>query len=62
MHVISLTDLVILLATFRKPCSGYKMKEMTGSGIFAASSDAAASESGGANSVPNKTGVRIYQV
>lgn len=45
----------------RKPCSGYKMKEMTGSGIFAASSDDSALESGGANSIPNKTGVRIYQ-
>ncbi|KAL2906071.1 DNA oxidative demethylase ALKBH2 [Bienertia sinuspersici] len=43
----------------RKPCSGYKMKEMTGSGIFADSGDDDASESGSAN--PNKTGVRTYQ-
>ncbi|CAO2827776.1 unnamed protein product [Amaranthus hypochondriacus] len=37
----------------RKPCSGYKMKEMTGSGIFAGSSEDA-TENG-------KTGVRVYQ-
>lgn len=45
----------------RKPCSGYKWKEMTGSGIFAGSGDDATSENGNANAHPNKTGVRIYQ-
>lgn len=45
----------------RKPCSGYKMKEMTGSGIFSESGDDATSESGNANPHPNKTGLRVYQ-
>lgn len=42
-----------LACYFRKP-SGYKLKEMTGSGIFAGSEDDATSES--------KTGLRVYQV
>ncbi|KAJ6774369.1 N-LYSINE METHYLTRANSFERASE [Salix purpurea] len=37
----------------RKPCSGYKMKEMTGSGIFAANGEDDAAESGSANPTPN---------
>ncbi|KAE8700009.1 putative Nitric oxide synthase-interacting protein [Hibiscus syriacus] len=41
----------------KKPCSGYKMKEMTGSGIFAANG---ASETAATNSA-NKTGVRMHQ-
>ncbi|KAE8694079.1 putative Nitric oxide synthase-interacting protein [Hibiscus syriacus] len=41
----------------KKPCSGYKMKEMTGSGIFAANG---ASETTATNST-NKTGVRMHQ-
>ncbi|XWS41560.1 hypothetical protein CRYUN_Cryun17cG0092500 [Craigia yunnanensis] len=41
----------------KKPCSGYKMKEMTGSGIFAAND---ASELTATNPT-NKTGLRIYQ-
>ncbi|XP_065847389.1 uncharacterized protein [Euphorbia lathyris] len=46
----------------RKPCSGYKMKEMTGSGIFAAKGEDDESESGGANPTSNsKTGIRMYQ-
>ncbi|KAH9756609.1 N-lysine methyltransferase [Citrus sinensis] len=46
----------------RKPCSGYKMKEMTGSGIFAAGAENDESESGSANPTPNnKTGLRMYQ-
>ncbi|XVF39505.1 hypothetical protein PTKIN_Ptkin01aG0040000 [Pterospermum kingtungense] len=46
----------------RKPPSGYKMKEMTGSGIFAANGENEESEQGDANSTPNnKTGVRMYQ-
>ncbi|RVX23830.1 hypothetical protein CK203_000363 [Vitis vinifera] len=46
--------------TFRKPCSGYKLKEMTGSGIFIDDAEDGTSESGSANPI-NKTGVRIYQ-
>ncbi|XP_022766384.1 uncharacterized protein LOC111311275 isoform X1 [Durio zibethinus] len=46
----------------RKPCSGYKMKEMTGSGIFAANGENDESEPGSANPTPNsKTGLRMYQ-
>ncbi|KAL1170865.1 hypothetical protein V6Z11_A05G241700 [Gossypium hirsutum] len=45
-----------------KPCSGYKMKEMTGSGIFAANGENDELEPGSANSIPNgKTGLRMYQ-
>lgn len=46
----------------RKPCSEYKMKEITGSGIFAANGENDTPESGSANPPPNKTGVRMYQV
>lgn len=50
-------------AISRKPCSGYKIKEMTGSGIFSANEEEDALESGSANPTPNsRTGVRIYQV
>ncbi|XP_028771812.1 uncharacterized protein LOC114729037 isoform X1 [Neltuma alba] len=45
----------------RKPCSQYKMKEITGSGIFAANGENDESESGSANPAPSKTGVRMYQ-
>lgn len=45
----------------RKPCSGYKMKEMTGSGIFAGSTDDVTSETGNGGAQPNKTGLRVYQ-
>ncbi|KAK8649114.1 hypothetical protein V6N13_129850 [Hibiscus sabdariffa] len=46
----------------RKPCSGYKMKEMTGSGIFAANGENDESEQGSANPTSNsKTGLRMYQ-
>ncbi|KAL6317719.1 hypothetical protein AAG906_030473 [Vitis piasezkii] len=46
----------------RKPCSGYKLKEITGSGIFALEGENGTSESGSANPTPNnKTTVRIYQ-
>ncbi|KAF5740223.1 hypothetical protein HS088_TW11G00289 [Tripterygium wilfordii] len=46
----------------RKPCSGYKMKEMTGSGIFAADGENDVSESNDSNlSLNGRTGVRIYQ-
>ncbi|KAJ4953369.1 hypothetical protein NE237_030201 [Protea cynaroides] len=46
----------------RKPCSGSKWKEMTGSGIFADDGENGASESGSANPTPsNRTGSRLYQ-
>ncbi|CAL5332814.1 unnamed protein product [Camellia sinensis] len=45
----------------RKPCSGYKLKEMTGSSIFAADAENGALESD-VNATPNnKTGLRMYQ-
>ncbi|XP_020240989.1 uncharacterized protein LOC109819624 isoform X2 [Asparagus officinalis] len=45
-----------------KPCSGYKLREITGSGIFAPGSENGASETGSAAANPNnKTGLRIYQ-
>ncbi|CAL5326796.1 unnamed protein product [Camellia sinensis] len=46
----------------RKPCSGYKLKEITGSKIFAAGNEDGGLESGNATSHPtNKTGLRTYQ-
>lgn len=51
------------LVSFRKPCSSSKMREMTGSGIFAMDNENEVIESG--NAVPNpnnKTTVRICQV
>lgn len=54
----------LTLFTFKissKPCSGYKMKEMTGSGIFAPKAENDASESDGANLTP-KPAIRMYQV
>jgi hypothetical protein len=47
----------------RKMCSGSKMKEMTGSGIFGGSSETDNSDaSSGATNPPNKTTLRMYQV
>lgn len=46
----------------RKPCSGHKLKEITGSGIFAANGESDASESGANPSSYNRTGLRMYQV
>jgi hypothetical protein len=46
----------------RKPCSEYKMKEITGSGIFVANGEDEATEDGSANPSANKTGIRMYQV
>ncbi|PON32304.1 hematological/neurological-like protein [Parasponia andersonii] len=43
----------------KKPCSGYKMKEMTGSGIFTDNGDGAP-QSDSAKS-GSKTGLRVYQ-
>ncbi|KAJ7965703.1 Alpha-ketoglutarate-dependent dioxygenase alkB-like protein 2 [Quillaja saponaria] len=46
----------------RKPCSGYKLKEITGSGIFAVNGENDIEESGSGNPTPNnRTGLRIYQ-
>lgn len=47
---------------FRKPCSGYKLKEMNGSNIFSADSENGASESGTNGNLSNRTSVRIVQV
>lgn len=44
----------------KKPCSGYKLKEINGSGIFAANGENGASESD-AGSRNNRTSVRVYQ-
>ncbi|XP_008795564.2 uncharacterized protein LOC103711260 [Phoenix dactylifera] len=46
----------------RKPCSGPKLKEMTGSGIFAADSEDGEADSGSDFSIPNnRTSLRTYQ-
>uniref|UniRef100_A0A7N1A3R6 DUF4057 domain-containing protein n=1 Tax=Kalanchoe fedtschenkoi TaxID=63787 RepID=A0A7N1A3R6_KALFE len=46
----------------RKPCSGYKLKEITGSGIFTAHEENGESEAGAGDATPNgKTGSRMYQ-
>ncbi|KAJ8765600.1 hypothetical protein K2173_014722 [Erythroxylum novogranatense] len=44
----------------KKPCSGNKLKEMTGSGIFSANGENNSSDSGTAN-LNNRTSVRVYQ-
>ncbi|KAL5705279.1 hypothetical protein ACHQM5_023605 [Ranunculus cassubicifolius] len=44
----------------RKPCSGHKLKEITGSGIFTGESESDAAETGSSNQA-NKTGLRVYQ-
>lgn len=44
----------------KKPCSGYKLKEINGSGIFAANGENGASESDAGNH-NNRTSVRVYQ-
>ncbi|GMH00138.1 hypothetical protein Nepgr_001977 [Nepenthes gracilis] len=46
----------------RKPCSDHKLKEITGSGIFAAEEENDTQESEGASATPsNRTGLRMYQ-
>lgn len=46
----------------RKPCSGYKLKEMSGSKIFAAGSEGGSTESGTTDgNFNNRTSVRIVQ-
>lgn len=47
----------------RKPCSGYKLKEMSGSKIFAGDGENDSSESGNSDgNFSNRTSVRIVQV
>ncbi|XP_057975495.1 uncharacterized protein LOC131162901 [Malania oleifera] len=45
----------------RKPCSGYKLKEMTGSGIFADEENGTLEVSGVTPTSSSKTGLRMYQ-
>ncbi|PWA89580.1 hypothetical protein CTI12_AA110330 [Artemisia annua] len=46
----------------RKPVSGYKLKEITGSGIFAPGGENGVEETDAANRTPsNPTGIRMYQ-
>ncbi|KAI3807781.1 hypothetical protein L1987_23715 [Smallanthus sonchifolius] len=45
----------------RKPVSGYKLKEITGSGIFAASGENNVEEADDNPNATNKTGLRMYQ-
>ncbi|KAM1529945.1 hypothetical protein ACFX1Z_019097 [Malus domestica] len=59
LHGGQITDEEAQSLNKQKPCSGYKLKEITGNGIFAAGSGKdAAPES---NNASNKTGLRIYQ-
>ncbi|ESW31645.1 hypothetical protein PHAVU_002G255600 [Phaseolus vulgaris] len=44
----------------KKSCSGYKMKEMTGSGIFSGNAENTTSEAKSAN-LKNRTGIRVYE-
>lgn len=53
-----LTDEEAESAMKRKPCSDYKLREITGSGIFSSEKEDDTAESGGIN---NKTGLRLYQ-
>lgn len=61
-HFFASTEILNLIYS-RKPCSGYKLKEITGSDIFAVGGENGTLESDGANPTPtNKTGLRMYQV
>lgn len=51
----------IICLPFRKPCSGYKLKEISGSGIFAANGGDGTSQPDAANP-SNRTTVRVYKV
>ncbi|CAL5203820.1 unnamed protein product [Lathyrus oleraceus] len=55
-----LSDEEALTLSKSKPCSGYKMKEMSGNGIFSDNADDSASEPGSVNS-NNRTSIRTYQ-
>jgi hypothetical protein len=60
--IASILSTVTFLLTYcseRKFCSGSKLKEMSGSGIFAEKSENGDSE---ASNHANKTSVRMYQV
>lgn len=56
LHGGQLTDEEAQSLLKKKPCSGYKLKEITGSGIFVANSEDGTSESDAA-----RTGLRVYQ-
>ncbi|XP_020211742.1 uncharacterized protein LOC109796479 [Cajanus cajan] len=60
LHGGQLTDEEAQTLSKSKPCSGYKMKEMTGSGIFSANGEDSASEANAANS-SSRTSIRICQ-
>ncbi|XP_015944012.1 uncharacterized protein LOC107469148 [Arachis duranensis] len=60
LHGGQLTEEEAQALSKSKPCSGYKMKEMTGSGIFSGNARDSASEASSAN-LNNKTSIRIYQ-
>ncbi|XP_062148596.1 uncharacterized protein LOC133857366 [Alnus glutinosa] len=60
LHGDQLTDEETQSLAKKKPCSGYKLKEINGSGIFAGNGVDGASESDAANH-NNRTGLRVYQ-
>ncbi|KAK7281007.1 hypothetical protein RIF29_08635 [Crotalaria pallida] len=60
LHGGNLTEEEAHSLTKSKPCSGYKMKEMTGSGIFSANAEDSALEANSANS-NSRTSIRICQ-
>ncbi|XP_061336577.1 uncharacterized protein LOC133283691 isoform X2 [Gastrolobium bilobum] len=60
LHGGQLTDEEAQTLAKSKPCSGYKMKEMTGSGIFSDNGEDSAPEANSANS-NNRTSIRICQ-
>ncbi|ESW35640.1 hypothetical protein PHAVU_001G252000 [Phaseolus vulgaris] len=60
LHGGQLTDEEAQTLAKSKPCSGYKMKEMTGSGIFGANGKGSASEANSEDS-NNRTSIRICQ-
>ncbi|XP_057433006.1 uncharacterized protein LOC130725833 [Lotus japonicus] len=60
LHGGQLTEEEAQSLTKSKPCSGYKMKEITGSGIFSANAEDSTSEAGSANS-NGRTSRRLVQ-
>ncbi|GMY11352.1 dna oxidative demethylase alkbh2 [Fagus crenata] len=56
LHGGQLTDEEAQSLMKKKPCSGYKLKEITGSGIFVPNSEDGTSESDA-----GRTGLRVYQ-
>ncbi|KAJ0466383.1 hypothetical protein HanPSC8_Chr14g0595621 [Helianthus annuus] len=63
MYTLLYLFLIKLFALhFKKPVLGYKLKEITGSGIFAAGGENGEEDTDAANGTPsNSTGVRMYQ-